>query len=179
MDVLYLIDRLEELVAEARRMPIGQGIVIDRRRILELVDQMRSTLPWEVREAREIVEQKEAILAEAQREGEGIVHRAELEAQARLDETSIIEAAEQEGQAILARAEDRAQLLLDDVQAQVQAKLRQAEQSAANQMDEADRYALELLRRLDQQLTAFTTTIRAGIESLEERTANGGEVQAQ
>jgi hypothetical protein len=38
-------------------------------------------------------------------------------------------------------------------------------------MDEADRYALEMLRRLEQQLAAFNSTVRAGIEALEERTA--------
>jgi hypothetical protein len=58
MDILHLIDRLEELVAEARRMPIGQGVVIDRRRVLELVDQMRSTVPWEVQDARKTVDEK-------------------------------------------------------------------------------------------------------------------------
>ena len=42
----------------------------------------------------------------------------------------------------------------------------QAEQAASNQMDEADRYALEMLKRLQAQLAAFTTTIEAGIESL-------------
>ena len=52
---------------------------------------------------------------------------------------------------------------------QVQARLRQAEQAATNQMDEADRYALEMLRRLDQQLSAFSNTIRTGITALEER----------
>jgi hypothetical protein len=36
-------------------------------------------------------------------------------------------------------------------------------------MDEADRYALEMLRRLDQQLSAFSNTIRTGITALEER----------
>jgi hypothetical protein len=33
-------------------------------------------------------------------------------------------------------------------------------------MDEADRYALEMLRRLESQLQAFSSTVRAGIESL-------------
>jgi hypothetical protein len=33
-------------------------------------------------------------------------------------------------------------------------------------MDEADRYALEMLKRLESQLQAFTNTVRAGIESL-------------
>jgi len=150
-------------------MPIGQGVVVDRRRVLELIDQMRSTVPWEVKDAREIISAKEAILEEARREGDGIVHRAELEAELKLDETAIIQAAEREAQQVLARAEERARTLLDDAQAQLQAKLRQADQTAANQMDEADQYALEMLRRLEQQLAAFSSTIRAGISSLEER----------
>ena len=169
MDILHLIDRLEELVVEARRMPIGHGVVIDRRRLLELIDQMRSTVPWEVREAQDVVNDKESILEEARREAEGIVHGAELDAQALLDETAIIQAAERESRQILDRAEERAAASLEDAQQQVQAKLGQAEQAAANQMDEADRYALEMLRRLDQQLAAFTTTVHSGIESLEQR----------
>lgn len=167
MDILHLIDRLEELVAEARRMPIGQGVVIDRRRLLELVDQMRSTVPWEVEEARGIVAERDAILDEARREGEGIIHRAELEARQRIDETSLVAAAERESQLILDRAHERAQQLIDEAQEQVQARLRQAEQAANNQMDEADRYALEMLRRLEQQLDAFGATVKAGIEALE------------
>ena len=170
MDLLHLIDRLEDLVAEARRMPIGQGVVIDRRRILELVDQMRSTTPWEVKEAQQIVADRDAYLEEARREGEGIIHKAELEAQERLDETTVIQVAEREAEMIIRRAEERAQALLDDAQDQVLAKLRQAEQAATNQMDEADRYALEMLRRLEQQLSAFSSTVNAGIEALEERT---------
>lgn len=170
MDILHLIDRLEELVAEARRMPIGQNVVVDRRRLLELVDQMRSTVPWEVKEADRIVKEKEDIIEEARREGEGIIHRAEMEAQEKLDETTILQAAEREASATITRAEERSQQILDEAQLQVQARLRQAEQAANNQMDEADRYALEMLRRLDAQLGAFSSTIRTGIEALEERT---------
>jgi hypothetical protein len=169
VDILHLIDRLEELVADARRMPIGQGVVIDRRRVLELVDQMRSTVPWEVRQAREIVADRDSFIEESRREGEGIIHRAELEAEARLNETTIIQQAEHEASLIVSRAEERSQKLLDDAQEQVIARIRQAEQAATNQMDEADRYALEMLRRLDQQLGAFSSTVRAGIDALEER----------
>jgi vacuolar-type H+-ATPase subunit H len=180
LDVLHLIDRLEELVAEAKRMPIGQGVVIDRRRILELIDQMRSTLPWEVREAQEIVLNRDAVIEEARREGEGIIHRAQIEAEGMLDETEIIKQAEVRAQEILQQADERAQDLLDEAQQQVQAKLAQAEQAANNQMDEADRYALEMLRRLEQQLNAFSATVRAGIESLEVREAQVEEdVQAR
>ncbi len=174
MDILHLIDRLEEMTAQARRMPIGQGVVIDRRRILELVDQMRSTVPWEVKEAQEILANKESVLEEARREGEGIVHRAEMEAQARLDETTIVKAAEARSEAIVHEAEERAQTIVDEAYQQQKTRIAQAEQAANNQMDEADRYALEMLRRLEQQLNAFTSTVRAGIASLEERSAESG-----
>lgn len=178
MDVLHLIDRLEELVGEAKRMPIGQGVVIDRRRILELIDHIRSTLPWEIKEAQEIVQTRDAVLEEARREAEGIVHRAELDAERMLDEMELTKAAEAQARQIEQRAEERAQELLDEAQMQVQAKLAQAEQAANNQMDEADRYALEMLRRLQQQLDAFSSTVRAGIESLEVREAGPEQVPA-
>jgi vacuolar-type H+-ATPase subunit H len=173
VDVLHLIDRLEELVAEARRMPIGQGVVVDRRRILELVDQMRSAVPWEFKKAQEIVAEQEGIVEEARREGEGIMHKAELEAQAKLDEMELIRAAEREAQGIIQRAETRAQQVLDEANEQSQAHLRQAESSATSQMDEADRYALEMLRRLEAQLSAFNATVRAGIGALEQRQGDG------
>jgi hypothetical protein len=170
VDILHLIDRLEELVADARRMPIGQGVVIDRRRVLELVDQMRSTVPWEVREAREIVAERDVFLEESRRQSEGIIHRAELEAESKLNDTVVVRQAEHEASLLISRAEERSQRMLEEAQEQVMARIRQAEQAATNQMDEADRYALEMLRRLDQQLAAFSTTVRAGIDALEERT---------
>jgi hypothetical protein len=166
VDILHLIDRLEELVAEARRMPIGQGVVIDRRRILELIDQMRSTVPWEIKEAMEMTAQRDTILEEARREGEGIIHRSSLDAASRLEDSELVKAAEAQAAEITRRAEERAQELLDEAQVQVQARMAQSEQAATNQMDEADRYALEMLRRLESQLQAFSGTIRAGIESL-------------
>ena len=166
MDILHLIDRLEELVGEARRMPIGQGVVIDRRRLLELIDQMRSTVPWEIKEAMELTAQRDAILEEARREGEGIVHKAEAEAQDKLEESEIVKQAEVRAQDIVQRADERSVEVLDDAANQVQARLAQAEQAATNQMDEADRYALEMLRRLESQLLAFSSTVRAGIDSL-------------
>jgi vacuolar-type H+-ATPase subunit H len=178
VDILHLIDRLEELVAEAKRMPIGQGVIIERRRLLELVDQMRSTLPWEIKEADEIVKTRDNVLEEARREAEGIIHRAELEAQQMLDEMELTKQAEAQAAEIIRRAEERAQEMLDDAQIQVQAKLSQAERAANNQMDEADKYALEMLKRLQAQLDAFSSTVRAGIESLEGREQEAEDIES-
>ena len=59
MDLLHLIDRLEEQIGEARRLPIGTGSVIDRRRLLDLVDQLRAAVPQQVREAHGVLEKRD------------------------------------------------------------------------------------------------------------------------
>jgi hypothetical protein len=41
LDILHLIDRLEEMVGEARRLPVGGGSVMSRQRLIDLIDRMR------------------------------------------------------------------------------------------------------------------------------------------
>jgi hypothetical protein len=46
MDVLVLIDRLEELVEEARSFPgFGNTAIVDRDAAFDVIDQMRQTIP--------------------------------------------------------------------------------------------------------------------------------------
>ena len=90
---MHLIDRLEELVGEARRLPIGTGVVIDRRRLLDLVDQLRAAVPVEVREAQEILKRKDDVLAQADEEVAIRLARAEEEVDRRVGESSVAKAA--------------------------------------------------------------------------------------
>ena len=77
MDLLHLVDRLEELVASAQKMPIGNRAIIDRRRLLDIIDQMRIAVPEEVREAQDIVGHREAIRREAEEDGRILLAQAE------------------------------------------------------------------------------------------------------
>jgi len=43
-----------------------------------------------------------------------------------------------------------------------------AERIARTRREGADKYTLEVLRKLDEQLSAFLTSVRRGIEALEE-----------
>ena len=70
MDVLVLIDKLDDLVHNARAVPLTDQVRIDREAIYELLDQMRSTIPEEVKQARWIVKERQEMLAEAKREAE-------------------------------------------------------------------------------------------------------------
>lgn len=169
IDLLHLIDRLEELVGEARRLPIGTASVIDRRRLLDIVDQLRAAVPTEVREAQEVLQRKEEVLAKADEEAAMRMSRADEEVDRRVSESEIAKAAELRGQDIIAEAELQTQKILAEAQTRAEAKRAEGERLAMEQMDEADRYAMEMLRKLEQQLEAFASSVRAGIQTLERR----------
>ena len=52
MDVLVLIDKLDDLVHNARQMPIGGQVRVDKEEIYDILDQMRVTIPEEIKQAR-------------------------------------------------------------------------------------------------------------------------------
>ncbi|MEI6136938.1 MAG: ATPase, partial [Chloroflexota bacterium] len=107
MDLLHLVDRLEELVASAQKMPIGNRAIIDRRRLLDVVDQMRIAVPQEVRDAQDIVAHRDAIRREAEEEGRILLAQAE-ERGARLVEThEITQSARHRAEEIAVEAEAR------------------------------------------------------------------------
>ena len=66
MDVLVLIDKLDELVHNAKAVPLTDQVRIDREEIWEILDQMRATIPEEIKQARWIVKERQEMLAEAQ-----------------------------------------------------------------------------------------------------------------
>jgi hypothetical protein len=83
MDVLVLIDKLDDVVHNARAVPLTDQVRVDREEIYDLLDQMRATIPEEIKQARWIVKERQEMLAEAKREAERIVREAR-EQQARL-----------------------------------------------------------------------------------------------
>jgi bifunctional DNA-binding transcriptional regulator/antitoxin component of YhaV-PrlF toxin-antitoxin module len=152
------------------KLPIGGRVAIDRRRLLDLIDQMRVTVPAELREAQEVLQQKDEVLTRAREESQLLLARSQQEIEERLSETEIIKTAQARAEEVLRQAEDQAEIMLKDTEERVRSRLGQAETVAAQQMDEADRYALEMLRKLESQLSAFLGSVRAGVDSMESKT---------
>src|ERR1700710_2825623 len=76
MDVLVLIDKLDDVVHNARPVPLTDQVRVDREEIYDLLDQMRATIPEEIKQARWIVKERQEMLAEAKREADEIVEDA-------------------------------------------------------------------------------------------------------
>ncbi len=143
MDILYLVDRLEEIVKASRH--IGNTRFVDERRIWPLMDQMRISIPEEVRRAERVIREKERTIAQANEEAQRIVELARSEAAQLTAEHTIAKAAEQRAAAIREQAE------------------REAEKTRAG----ADDYAFEVLCQLEQELKKALTVIENGIRTIQ------------
>ena len=166
MDLLHLVDRLEELIAGAQRMPIGSRAIVDRRRLLDLIDQMRVAIPDEVRRAREVVAQTGAIRRDSEEEARLIVARAEEQTARLLDEHHITRSARLRAEEIAEDAERQLDDRISAANAEIERRLDESRRLAEQQMSAADQYAHELLGRLERQLAAFQRSVHSGLEQL-------------
>lgn len=145
MDILYLVDRLENLIASSRRMPLVSQIIVKEADILNIVDQLRTTIPDEIKQARRIIQDKERILAQAQAEANALLARARAESEQAVNRDGLLKAAEARSQEMVRRAEEEAGVL----------------------KTEADGYVVETLRALRDHLNSIETDIGRSILSIE------------
>src|SRR4026207_2220728 len=97
VDVLVLIDKLDDLVHNAKPVPLTDQVRVDREEIYDLLDQMRATIPEEIKQARWIVKERQEMLAEAKREAERIIKEARDQQARLISEEEVYKQAERQG----------------------------------------------------------------------------------
>ncbi|MGB0873177.1 MAG: ATPase [Solirubrobacterales bacterium] len=109
MDVLVLIDKLDDMIHNAKPIPLTDNVRVDKEEIYDLLDQMRATIPEEIKQARWIVKERQEMLAEAKREAERIVKEANDEQLRLVSEQEVVKQAENHAEDIIeeARARER------------------------------------------------------------------------
>lgn len=146
MDIQHLVDRLEDLIDDGRHLFGTKYTMVDEERALELIDQMRISIPEEIEKAARVIAQRDRILAEAHEEAARIVQENRMKAETMLDEDATVRAAQ-------ARAENIRE---------------QARQEAHRITSEADTYVMSLLSQLEQQLVGDLNQVRNGITALQQ-----------
>lgn len=148
-------------------MPVGGTVLVDRRHMLDLIDQLRVAIPANIRQARDVLQRREQALSEAEQEAARIIEAAQREVDRRLGETAVVRQADERARQVTQSADERSLQILREAEERATAQLREATVQARLQQEEADRYALAILTRLDTQISTFLTSIRQGIESLQ------------
>jgi len=104
MEIMALIDRLEELVSQATRVPLTGKILMDPDELLSLVDQMRDVLPQELREANRIARDRESVLQETREQAEQIIREARALAAQLTSEAAVTKEAQSQADELIDQA---------------------------------------------------------------------------
>jgi hypothetical protein len=146
MDILHLVDRLESLLTQSHLIPLTVYRLVDEDRALELIDQMRISIPDEIKKAKRIHQERDRIIAQAHEESSRLVELAQKEAAELVERDAISTAAERRAQTIIERAQ-RESLTI---------KL------------ESDEYVMQVLSELEAHLMRSLTVVQNGLKKLEE-----------
>jgi cell division septum initiation protein DivIVA len=133
------------LVHNAKQVPLTDQVRVDKEEIYDLLDQMRATIPEEIKQARWIVKERQEMLAEAKREAERILKEGRERVERLISDEEIVKAAERAAEDIVedARAHER--------------EIRLG----------AEDYADEILDTLETNLSKFIAAVQRGRERLQ------------
>jgi len=145
MDILHLVDRLEELFNESKPIWFTHSVVVDEDRMLDLIDQMRVTIPEEIKKSQQLLSQRDRILAQAQEEASRTIALAREKAEKLVENDPITQAAQIKAEQIVAQAH------LDSEQTK----------------RETDNYILHSLTAMETELEKIGNQVKNGIMALQ------------
>lgn len=146
MDILHLVDRLEELFNESKPFLGTKKVLIDEGRLLDLIDQMRLAIPEEIKNAQQVLSQKDRIIAQAQESANRTTSLAREKSLEMVERDGIVQQAQVKVDEMLVKAKEEAELV----------------------RKEADKYAMETLVTLLVKLERNIAEVRKGIDTLEQ-----------
>jgi len=107
-----LVNMLYDMVSEAWTLPFGaEKCVLEKEKILDLIDEVRVNLPKDIEQARTIVDNRNEILAAAKRDADKIIEAAEERARHMVAEDEIVISTKQKANEIMTVAETKAKEL--------------------------------------------------------------------
>ena len=126
-----IIGSLYDLIQDARSMPLAADkCIIERDRVLDMLDEIIADLPTELKQSRTIVESRNELINQARREAESIIRQAQ-------DEAKMLVSKE----AIVVEARKRA----EEIAGQTQARIEALKKASNEYMDDALRRTEEVI----------------------------------
>ncbi|WP_067782801.1 ATPase [Actinomyces vulturis] len=146
-DLLRILDELDELIANARTMPMSASVIVNRDEALDLIDAARRSVPQAVRQAEGIVADADDVLSQGREEADRLILRAQEEAERLIASENVVRGATQKADEIIRAAEEKAD------------RLRHG----------ADSYSDNSLARLQEEVDRIADQVAAGRAALAQR----------
>ena len=116
MNVNELLDTIEDSLEEGTSIPLSGGKrVVDVDKIRDYLDEIRLNLPGEIRQAKNIVNDRAQILEDAKKEADVIVKKAEERAAVLVSDQEVLKLAEQRAAEVITNAQSEARSMRQTV----------------------------------------------------------------
>jgi cell division septum initiation protein DivIVA len=148
LDIQHLVDRLEELLNDARHIPFTGMALLDEQRALELIDQMRISIPEEIEKAKRVIRERDRLMAQANEEAARIRELAREKSETLIQRDSITQAAQARAVSIIEQSRREANQIRQD----------------------ADAYVVDVLSDLEDALMRTVSVVRNGISHVTDET---------
>jgi cell division septum initiation protein DivIVA len=114
VDIQFLIDRLDGMMQQSRRSFIGGKVQVDESEMQQIIDQMRASIPNEIKQARRVLQERENIIKSAQDEAEQIVTFARQQAEYLTSEHGLLQEAKVRSEGVIREANDQKEMVINE-----------------------------------------------------------------
>jgi len=130
MEIMDLLEEFETIIEGSGRIPMTGKVVIHEEVLYSYLDKFRAYLPQSIRDAEYVIREKDRIISDAMREGEGLIESARVKCQRIAGESEIVKQAISQGEILITNARQDAKHLIngaysysEEVMASLQAEL--------------------------------------------------------
>ena len=153
-----IISALYDMVQDARAMPLAADkCILERDKILDMLDEVIAQMPVELKQARTIVESRNELIGQARREAESIIRKAQEEAAAKVSEEAIYLEAKRQCQEMVL---------------QTQARMAEVRKASNDYMDDALRRTEEAIALSLEDVKDTRAKFMALVQAQEKRAAS-------
>ena len=146
MEVLNLLELLEDIIEEGSKLPFGNKVMIDKSKALEILRDVRISLPDEVKQAEWINTERQRIIDDAKEEADKMIKDTEDYIKQKVADSEITKKAQENAKEIIEKAENKAKDLKDG----------------------SREYAIEVLKKLDTDLGKLNSRLQKNMQELRE-----------
>jgi len=152
-----IISALYDMVQDARALPLGADkCILERDKVLDMLDEIIAQLPVELKQARTIVESRNELIGQARREAEGMIRQAQEKASQLVAEEPIYLEAKRQCQEMVQ---------------QTHARLAELRKASNDYMDDALRRTEEAIAMSLDDVRDTRTKFKLLVENQEKRAA--------
>ena len=109
--VMTLLDDLEEILANASKVPFSEKAIVDSDEIRSIVDDIRLSMPKDIQQAKWVKDEQDRILNEARGEYDKVIIAAKKQAEYLVENDIIKKEAEKRADALISEAENHSRYI--------------------------------------------------------------------